>query len=184
MSYEIQIAKLKEFTGEGAPMEEIAVATEQLTKLAQMRDAFSLEKILAYAKKVRPVVRIKENIIGLFPDMSSSDLYWIVYSNVSISSYICGAKKIAKAEGLKEIARVKTYHTLGVYASFLSPTVDEIIYQCPKEILDKAVAFEVVCNSHDVIKDCYNKWLNLHVLETIFYEGEMPEVVADFEIKW
>ena len=169
MSYEIQIRKLQEFTGERTPVEEINKAIEQLKNLAQMRDEFSLEKILAYAKKIRPVVRIKENIIGLFPDMSSSDLYWIGYSNVSISSYIFGAKKLAKAKGLREIARIKTYHTLGIYASFLGPTVDEIIYQCPKEILDRAVAFEVVCNSHDIVADCYDKWLNLHILETVFY---------------
>ena len=184
MSYETQIRKLQEFTGERTPVEEINKAIEQLKNLAEMRDALSLEKTLAYAKKIRPVVRVKENIIGLCPDMMSSDLYWIEYSKVSISSYIFGAKKLAKAEGLKEIARIKTYHTLGIYASFLGPTVDEVIYQCPKEILDRAVAFEVVCNSHDVIKDCYNKWLNLHVLETVFYEGEMPEAVASFEIKW
>ena len=99
-----------------------------------------------------------------------------------MSSYVFGAQKIVKADGLNEIARIKTYHRLGIYVSFLCPTVDAIIYQCPKDILDRAVAFEVVCKSHDIMNECYDKWLNLHVLETVFYEGEMPEIVANQKI--
>lgn len=184
MSYEVQIRRLQEFNGKNAPKEKITGAIEQLKKLVKMRDNLSLEKTLAYAKRIRPVARFEGNVIGICHDMMSSELYWIGYENVSMSSYMFGAKKLVKAEGLKEIARVKTYHTMGTYASFLCPTVDEVIYQCPKDILDRAVAFEVICKSRDVLRCCYDRWLNLHVLETVFYEGEMPDAVKQQEVKW
>jgi hypothetical protein len=70
-------------------------------------------------------------------------LYWIEPCEIHGESCTYGAKYIRPVnETLNFVTEVKTYHKYGGYYGFIRPSMDEAIYQCPKDILDDVVAVD------------------------------------------
>lgn len=144
----------------------------------------SQEEILAYARKIRPLVRgtKKDALLRLYNQ--KKQLYWAKPAKISTESFTFRADSaLMKAHGLTEIGRIATYHRYGEYYGFLRPSVDEAIVQCPKEWLDKVCAFEFQIDSNQ-IADVYNIALDRHVLRTIYYTGTLPEEIAGLPVEW
>lgn len=77
-----------------------------------------------------------------------------------------------RAEGLEEIARIRTLHTYG-YHGFFKPSIAEVYAQIPEYLLHEVVAFET--NGPDTVHDLNRERdaLNAgyHVAETILYRA-------------
>lgn len=143
------------------------------------------EEILAYAKKIRPLVRGKKPINSfLSPENRINPLYWAKAECIASESFTFSAgEALMPAQGLVEVGRITTWHRYGGHRAFLRPSVDEAIVQCPKEWLDKVIAFEFQTDSLDFEK-VYNSALDRHVLTTIYYTGTLPEEIAKLPVKW
>lgn len=155
-----------------------------LEKLLKQEDSMTRKEILDYAKKIKPVMRGTAEYVALSPEIEKENLFWIPAYPIHHQSfsYVCH-HPLKKAEGLKEIARLTTYHTYGGYHGFLRPSTDEAIIQCPKEILDKVCAFEFQTDTLDIRK-IYHAGLDRHILTTIYYEGTLPEDIAAQDVSW
>ncbi len=155
-----------------------------LEKLLKQEESMTRKEILAYAKKIKPVMRGSKKYVALSPENEGNTLFWIPAYPIHHQSfsYVCH-HPLKKAEGLKEIARLTTYHTYGGYHGFLRPSADEAIIQCPKEILNKVCAFEFQTDTLDFRK-IYNAGLDRHILTTVYYEGSLPEDIAAQEVSW
>lgn len=156
-----------------------------LEKLHQQESRFTKDDLLRLARKIKPVMREDKNkTVGIAPIAQGENLFWIPPYPIHSQSFIgwCSTP-IKKAEGLKEIARVTTYHTYGGYHGFLRPSTDEAICQCPEDILERVCAFEFQSSS-PYISDIYNNGLDRHVLTTIYYEGQLPADIADQDVSW
>ncbi len=181
MKYEDKIFWLKECSG--LPQEKIMKYVAILDKLEQQKQAMSQEQIIAYAAKIRPVLFGSNGEVSICPKENDKELYWLKSTPIATTSCTFKPEVIVKAEGLKEIGRIESYHSYGGYYGFLRPSADEAIYQCPKEILDKACAFAFVTPTLD-IRTIYNSNLDLHRLTTIYFEGIVPPEIANDPIKW
>lgn len=167
----------------GLPQEKIEEYIAILDKLEQQKRAMSQEQIMAYAAKIRPVLFGSNGEAGICPKENDKELYWLKSTPIATTSCTFKPQVIAKAEGLKEIGRIVSYHSYGGYYIFLRPSADEAIYQCPKEILDKACAFAFMTPTTE-IRDIYNSNLDLHKLTTVYFEGTVPPEIANDPIKW
>ncbi len=155
-----------------------------LEKLYSQEKAMSKEEIMAYAKKIKPLMRGSEKYVRLAPSTKEQKLFWLPSCPISTDSFAYSCHQPLKpAEGLKEIGRITTYHRYGGYYGFLRPSTDEAIIQCPKEILDKVCAFEFQTDTLDFPK-VYHAGLDRHILTTIYYEGKLPEDIAAQEVSW
>lgn len=181
MKYEDKIFWLRECSR--LPQEKIEKYVAILDKLEQQKQAMSQEQVMAYAAKIRPVLFGLNGEIRIYPRKDDTELYWLKSTPIATTSCTFNAKVIAKAEGLKEIGRIVSYHSYGGYYGFLRPSADEAIYQCPKEILDKACAFAFMTPTLD-LRTLYDSNLDLHRLTTIYFEGAVPPEIADTPIEW
>lgn len=181
MKYEDKIFWLRECSR--LPQEKIEKYVAILDKLEQQKQAMSQEQIMAYAAKIRPVLFGSSGEVGICPKENDKELYWLKSTPIATTSCTFKPEVIAKAEGLKEIGRIVSYHSYGGYYGFLRPSADEAIYQCPKEILDKACAFAFMTPTTE-IRDIYNSNLDLHKLTTVYFEGTVPPEIANDPIKW
>lgn len=154
-----------------------------LDGLDKAKEDMGVDLILEYAKKIRPVMAGTQDESGIRIDDEGLQIFWIESSNISTQSCFYNAKPISKAEGLKEIGRITSYHKYGGAYIFLRPSADEAIFQCPKDILDKVCAFRCVSYSYN-INEVYSKILDRHVLTTIYYEGVVPEDIASQPVEW
>ncbi len=156
-----------------------------LTKneLEILEKSMSQEEIMAYAKKIKPIARGID--INNLDTTSTDDLpaFWVESKRIHGEGFSFGYEPIAPASGLKEIARVTTYHSYGGYYGCLRPSVDECIVQCPKDILDKVCAFQVY-HPTLLFRECYNTELDRHILTTIYYTGTLPEDIASKPVEW
>ncbi|MFV0626450.1 MAG: hypothetical protein ACK5N8_03770 [Alphaproteobacteria bacterium] len=143
-----------------------------LEELEAKKKLMSPSEILEYAKKIKPL-RKNEN----------GELFWLQNTAISTASCFYNNELIQKAEGLIEVARIKSYHTYGGHYGFLRPSADEAIWQCPKEILDKVCAFEFYTPSFE-LADIFDANLDRHVLTTIYYQGTVPQNLLDEPVKW
>lgn len=179
MDYQEQINFLQR---NNLPAEKLNEYVSILTMLKQQETSMSRKEILAYAKKIKPLMRKKEQ-----EDHPANDgngcLFWLKSTAIHSESCTYTPVLLHKAEGLHEIARITTYHRYGGYPMFLRPSADEAIYQCPKEILDKVCAFEFIAAS-DKIHEVYNLSLDRHILTTVYYTGVLPQEIANEEIRW
>lgn len=151
-----------------------------LMSLQEQENAMSEEEIIAYAKKIKPVLRGFDRLIGFGSSFADGDLYWVGYFKLLHNyRYSYNGHPFAKAEGLEEIGRIKTYHQYHDFQSY----VKEVLWQCPKEILDKACAFEIVVPGYEV-EEQYDKDVGLFCYTTVFYEGKIPSALANEEIRW
>ena len=63
-------------------------------------------------------------------------------------------------------------------------SVDEAIFQCPKDILEQVVAFEFVIPEDLYIWNIYSDVLDRHVLKITYYSGDFPEKFKNRQIEW
>lgn len=183
----------------------ICKKTELLEQLQAQESRLTKDEILTLAKRIRPVMRGSEHFVGIFPNGSElhnylheskaflhlqemaktgGKLYFVEAPYVATRSFTYDEHHpLLEATGLTEITRKTTYHRYGGYPGFLRPSIDEAIYQCPPEIIDKVTAFEFVANS-ERIRDVYDEYLDRHVLTTIYYTGEIPEEIANLSLAW
>jgi hypothetical protein len=174
-------------------------------RLNAQENLYTKEELLALAKRIRPVMRGTKHYVGLRPtgyevhqilhttkamehlkEMAETGgkLFFVEAPYVATHSYTYEEHyPLLEATGLTEIARITTYHRYGGFPSFLRPSIDEAIYQCPPEILDKVTAFEIVSHS-DRFRDIYDDQLDRHVLTTIYYTGYVPEEVTNLGLVW
>lgn len=184
-----------------------------LKQLKKQELAMSQDEIMAYAQKIRPVVRGSEFYVGVYAsDLDycrnnvsfltdgefklrllrhiqcvkehGTALFWAKNAPIHSESFTYSNNEpFMPAFGLTEVARVKTYHRYGGYYACLRPSVDECIYQCPKDILDKVCAVEVK-SAYPADVTPYYSAIDRHELVTIYYSGKVPQEVLAQEIKW
>ena len=174
-------------------------------QLSAQEKRYTKEELLTLAKRIRPVMRGSEHFVGMFPNGSElhsylheskafqhlqemaktgGKLYFVEAPYVATRSFTYDEHHpLLEATGLTEIARITTYHRYGGFPGFLRPSIDEAIYQCPPEILDKVTAFEFVAPS-ERIRDVYDFYLDRHVLTTIYYTGEIPKEISELSLTW
>ena len=149
---------------------------------AHYRSAFK-RKRTAYAAKIRPVLFGSNGEAVLDPKPQDKELYWIESTPIATVSAAFYRKVIGRADGLKELGRIESYHPFHGYYIFLRPSTADAIYQCPKDILDKVCAFAFVTPDLDVRTTCdFN--LEMHKLTIVYFEGEVPQEIAATPIEW
>ncbi len=155
-----------------------------LENLLKQEESMPRKEILAYAKKIKPVMRGTEKHVAIYTNTENKNLFWIPAYPIHHQSfsYVCHTP-LKPAVGLKELARITTYHTYGGYHGLLRPSTDEAIIQCPKDILNKVCAFEFQTDTLDIRK-IYHAGLDRHILTTVYYEGTLPEDIAAQEVTW
>ena len=209
--YDEQIRwRTKYFSGTKEQQQKALTILKQLKK---QELAMSQDEIMAYARKIRPVVRGSELYVGVYADdldycqgnanilqdgefklrllrhiqcvkEHGITLFWAKNVPIHSESFTYSNNEpFMPAFGLTEVAQVKTYHRYGGYWGCLRPSVDECIYQCPKDILDKVCAVEVR-SAYPVDVNPYYNAVDRHELITIYYSGNIPQEVSAQEIKW
>lgn len=154
-----------------------------LDNLEKQKQALSQEEVMAYAAKIRPVLFGSNGEAVLDPKPEDKELYWIESTPIATVSAAFYRKVIGRADGLKEIGRIESYHPFHGYYIFLRPSTADAIYQCPKEILDKVCAFAFVTPDLDVRTTCdFN--LEMHKLTIVYFEGEVPQEIAATPVEW
>ena len=171
-----------------ATMDKIQTATQLRVILEKMEKNLPKEKALKLAKRIRPVMTQfqDENLCFALKAKTTGDKYWVDGGKIYNQSYtFLGFDKkhfYEKAENLTKVATITTYHECS-YPVFLKPSVYEVLYQIPQELLDEVVAFELFADSC-FVNDIYDSNLNRHRLVCVLYSGTMPKSVADKEIIW
>lgn len=141
-------------------------------ELIAIESSMSPEEIIEVAKRMCPVMR-----------RPKGTLWWIRRLKIHNQSCRFSPSYICKAEGLTPVATVTTYHKTGGYHGFIKPSVDEAIYQCPKDIIDKVVAFEFVVPECATLGEVYDSKLDRHVLQTTYYTGVLSPKVSK-KVEW
>lgn len=181
MKNEDRIAQIRAQINMPKDVREKAIAI--LTRLDE-QEKMAKSTILEYARHIRPLIRGTEERVALAPQYKNKELFWARPTKIATESFTFNHKTgLMKAEGLTEIGRITTYHNYGGYSAFLRPSTHEAIGQCPKEWLDKVVAFEFQTDS-DKFEDVYDYMLDRHVLTTIYYTGTLPEEIHNLPVEW
>ena len=98
--------------------------------------------------------------------------YWLDGNEIHSTSYNWNKKRLKPTGYLRELGRVKTYHTGSPF--FFKPSVEEMVVQCP---YPEATAFMYVNGTCDYEQDIWTA-------ETIYYTGDIPEGIRNREIEW
>lgn len=144
------------------------------------------EEVFAYAKKIRPLVRGTKKDAKLKPNNLRGMLYWANAPYIASDSFAGDeGNAIRRARGLTEVGRITAYCRNDDNYSFghLRPTAFEAITQCPKQWLDKVIAFEFQADSYDPAH-FYDELLDRDFLRVIYYTGTLPEDIANRPLKW
>ena len=96
-----------------------------------------------------------------------------------IVPFLEDALPAAKADGLRVLADITTYHIFARgHHAYFKPTISEVLRQIPEEYLDKVVAFEIVERAEEnghmnegwkVIQDSDGESGGLHSVTTRLY---------------
>ncbi len=105
--------------------------------------------------RIKPVVR------------KSGDLFYIEDVDLRDIAFTWNPKTTTKSGGLKELARIQTYHTCGYYG-FFKPSIAEVLAQIPQEHLDRCVVYECGVGTLDV--DNIVDGGSAHCVTTVLYE--------------
>ena len=145
------------------------------------------EEALMLAKRIRPVMTRTANgkfKMLLVDKKLDGDKHWVDGGKIYNQSYTFNDLRqiYDKAENLTEVATINTYHRCG-YPALLKPSVYEVLYQIPQDLLDKVVAFELFSPSN-YMNDIYDSNIDRHRLVCVLYSGTMPKSVTDKEIVW
>ena len=134
-------------------------------ELMKMEAAMTKERIIERAKTLRPIVEFKE-LGGM--------RYWVDGVKIHSESYIWDKKRLKPTGYLRELGRVKTYHTGTRF--FFKPSVEEMVAQCPYQ---EATAFMYIDGTCD-----YDYEQDIWTAFTIYFSGDMPEVIRNRKIEW
>ncbi len=88
--------------------------------------------IVELSSRIRPVITFGRN-----------EHWYVVPVDTFTQSFLWDPEKESRAQGLKVLCDIKTYHTFGYYCLF-RPTVAEVIAQIPRAYIKDTVAFEIV----------------------------------------
>lgn len=135
-------------------------------ELEKIETSMTKEQIIERSRTLRPVAEFKK-VGGM--------MFWVDGGRIHTQSYTWNLKRLKPTGFLRELGRVKTYHSSG-HPLLFKPSVDECIYQCP---YPEATAFQVV-----LYEAHYNYELDRHEAETIYYAGTIPEDIKNREIEW
>ncbi len=150
----------------------------------ERQEQMTKEEAFAYAKKIRPLVRGTKKDATLKPNNLTGKLFWANAPYIASESFTSSENNaIRKARGLKEVGRITTYHQYDLSFAHLCPNIFEAITQCPKQWLDKVVAFEFQVDTYDY-SHIYDELVDRNVLRTIYYTGTLPEDIANLPLKW
>lgn len=160
---------------------------KKLLKLETMEKNLPKEKALEMAKRIRPVMTQNEcGCIELLMEGACPDgvKHWVEGNKIYNQSYVFSDFRLlyGRAENLKKIATIKTYHKLG-FCGLLKPSAYEVLYQIPKRYRNKVVAFELYAPA-DTMEKLYDADLKRHVLTCVLYSGTIPQSVAEKEVIW
>lgn len=123
------------------------------------------QQIMERAKTLRPIAEFEKK---------GGMRFWVDGGHIATQSYTWSIKPLKPTGYLKELGRVKTYHTYG-HPSLFKPSVDECVKFCPFE---DATAFMIVgCNE-------FNYELDRHEATTIYFSGDIPEDIKNRKIEW
>ena len=134
-------------------------------ELMKMEAAMTKERIIERAKTLRPIDEF-QRIGGM--------RYWLEGGHISSESYIWDKKRLKPTGYLRELGRVKTYHTGTRF--FFKPSVEEMVVQCP---YPEATAFMYIDDTCD-----YDYEQDIWTAFTIYFSGDMPEVIRNRKIEW
>ena len=142
------------------------------------------EKALELAKRIRPVMSQNENGRLCVDNHPTYPKYWVNGCKIYHQSYTFAANTTfySKATDLEPIAQITTYHRCG-HPLLLKPSVYEVLYQIPVDLLDDVVAFELYAPTSSVF-DIYSDDIERHALTCILYKGTMPEDIKNEPIEW
>lgn len=118
------------------------------------------DEVIRRAETIRPVVRHDDSPHYI----SAVDLFEVAYT--------WDPKPTKKAEHLKEIQKIRTYHGYGYYGLF-KPSCAEVLAQIPKSLLGRVVAFEIIewpQTADDLNKEMVALNAGFHVATTMLYE--------------
>lgn len=123
----------------------------------------SERRILELAERIKPVVTFEQE-----------GRCYIKPVDLFSESYTWDPEPASKANGLKLLCDITTYHPYGYYGSF-KPSIAQVILQIPSEHLDKVVAFEIVKHPEtpddlDTESEIFNS--GYHVATTRLYVRE------------
>lgn len=142
-------------------------------ELQILENSMSREDIIRYAGKIKPVM------------MKDGKLWWIESKKIHGESCTYDPTYLEEVKSiLVPLRTIETYHKYGGYYAFLRPSVDEAIFQCPKDILEEVTAFEFIIPENLMTEAIYNSKLDRHVLQTRYYTGIVPEEVLKRDIEW
>lgn len=133
-------------------------------RLCQLEKNIDKDEMIALAKRIKPIIRDENGY-----------LHWIEYSNIK-NSFLWNRYFLAPADNLTIVAEMTTYHDFA-YHGLVRPSALEILSQLPDNLKNRVTAYEVIlpCSNVYAFTDFL---LNRHILKTVFYSGDMPEVVA------
>ena len=157
---------------------------EILKELYKKRTLMSDDEILTKAHHIHLVMRGNGQEVWISTKNTDNFLFFVSGDRVSTASSSFQARPLIEASNLKPLGSITTYHSYGGYRAFLRPSIDEAIWQCPLEWLDKATAFEFSFQRTDKLLEVYDGDLDLHVLKTTYYQGEIPEIVKKKIYYW
>ena len=155
-----------------------------LLDLAEKRFKMSNFELITKAYQMHLVMRgTKDALYISLPNCK--DGYFFVEGNyITTQSCTFYPKALAEAQNLTKLGSITTYHSYGGHPSFLRPSIDEAIWQCPKEWQEQATAFEFSYPKTELISDVYDSELDLHVLTTTYYKCEIPDIVKQKRFQW
>ena len=105
------------------------------------------ERLHELHARIKPVVRGAATKKGAVRH-GGGDLYFIQDVDLRGIAFTWDPVLTQPAEGLKELARIETYHTCGYYG-FFKPSIAEVLAQIPSKYLDHCVAYECGVGSLD-----------------------------------
>jgi hypothetical protein len=121
------------------------------------------EQITLLAERIKPVA-----------EFNSKGKCYIKPVDLFKIAYTWDPKPASKANGLKALCDITTYHAYGYYGCF-KPSIAEVLAQIPQEHLEKVVAFEIVgspqtCDDLNREQEALNA--GFHVATTRLYTKE------------
>ena len=172
---------------EGYTAQQISYFQNIAFHLEDMRGDLTNGQIFRLAHRIYPLMRAnKKDPQGALQISvgrpQKGKKFWVKSGRIAYGSFAKAPKVLGCAAGLRQIGEVTTYHKLVCEKSFC-PTMFEVLYQIPKELRDKTVAFELYALAETPEQSVCTE-LNSYRLRCILYTGKVPKKVLDEPMQW